>query len=203
MLVRLLYVTGDPGKIDDAISAVTKKGRELLGEQPGYHGVVVLADRELGKLVVGSFWESEQLARASDEALREQRTQLVTPFAVSQSVELYEVLTVHQARRPEAGAATRLLRLEFDPATTDQFTEAFRGITGKLDPVPGFCRAVQFVDRQRGRAVIALTYADRAALAASRSAAAGLRAEVNQKAQAVATRSLEELDLILFDAPPS
>jgi hypothetical protein len=93
--------------------------------------------------------------------------------------------------------------LEFDPDTTDRFTEAFRGITGQLDPVPGFCRAVQLVDRRRGRAVVALTYADRAALAGSRSAGAGLRAEVNQKAPAVATRSLEELDVILFDAPQS
>ncbi len=204
MYVRLVYVTGDPRRIDDAITAVTKQAPELLREQPGYRGVAVLADRELGKLIIGSYWDDAQAAQRSDEALRERRAQSLTPFAASMSVELYEIAVAHQARQPGAGAATRVLRMEFDPAAADERIAAARGTLDKLDGTPGFCRAAYFVDRQRGRAVVALTYADRDTLAASRSSGAALRAEVNHQTQhSAATRSLEELDVVLFEAPTS
>lgn len=204
MFVRLIYVTGDPRRIDDAITAVTKQGPEMLREQPGYRGVAVLADRELGKLVTGSYWDDAQAAQRSDEATRERRAQMVTPFAASMSVELYEIAVAHQARQPGAGAATRIMRLEFDPAAAEERITAFRGILDKLEGIPGFCRAAYFVDRQRGRAVVAVTFADRDTLAASRSSGAALRAEVGQQTQhEVATRSLEELDVVLFEAPSS
>lgn len=204
MFVRLIYVTGDPLRIDDAITAVTKQGPEMLREQSGYRGVAVLADRELGKLVVGSYWDDAQAAQRSDEVLRERRAQLLAPFAASMSVELYEIAVAHQARQPGAGAATRVLRLEFDDAA-DERIAAFRGTLDKLDGIPGFCRASYFVDRQRGRAVVAMTYADRDTLAGSRSSGAALRAEINRQAtkRAAETRSLEELDVVLFEAPSS
>jgi hypothetical protein len=91
-------------------------------------------------------------------------------------LELFQIATVHQSREPGSDAATRVLRLELDPAATDRLVELFRGITGMLDEIPGLCRAAQFIDRQRDQAVVALTYADWGALAGSRSAAAAVRA---------------------------
>lgn len=204
MFARHTYVTGDPRTIDDAILAATKQGRELLREQPGYGGMVVFADRDLGKLLIGSFWGSEQAARASDEALREQRVALLRPFAATISSEIYEVAATHHVREPAPGAASRRMVMEFDPAETDRLVAFFNDIAPMLGSIPGFCRATVFVDRARGRSVLGTVYTDRESLTASRSAAAALRAEVAQKAaQPPAARSLEEFEVVLFEGPPA
>jgi heme-degrading monooxygenase HmoA len=39
----------------------------LLQQQEGYEGFVVLSDRQNGKIIGVSFWESEQAMQASEE----------------------------------------------------------------------------------------------------------------------------------------
>jgi quinol monooxygenase YgiN len=203
VFARHVYVTGDPRRIDEAIDVVRKDARELLAEQPGFAGVVAFADRDLGKLLVGSMWESEAARAESDERLREQRATMLAPFASSIAVDSYEVAAVHQVRRPEPGAGMRRLLMEADPAQVDRLVDTFKETAiPMLDSIPGFCRAMLFVDRARGRATVGLIYADRDALAASRSAAAGVRAQVTQAAGTqTGVRSLEEFELVLFDLP--
>lgn len=203
MFARHTYMTGDPQNVDDAVTATTKRGREMLREQPGYAGMAVFADRELGKLLVGSFWETEQACRDSDDALREQRAAMLRPFAATIAVDVFEVAVAQVSRRPGPGAAMRRTMLEYDPADTDRLIETLRAVTPKLDPVPGFCRSTAFVDRTRGRCVIGVVYADREALSASRSPAAALRGEVTQAGGSTVARTvcLEEFDVMLFEAP--
>ena len=109
---------------------------------------------------------------------------------------------VHQARQPGPGAAMRRMIAEFDPAETDTRLEAFRAISPLLDAMPGFCRSSVFLDRARGRAVLGVIYTDHEALRASRTAGAGVREQVGQRAGApLALRSLEEFDVTLYEAP--
>lgn len=70
MFVRTVYATGDPARIDMAIRALNSQGRELLEDRPGYRGSGIFVDRTLGKLLAGSWWETEDARRNSDEVLR-------------------------------------------------------------------------------------------------------------------------------------
>ena len=104
MFVRTVYATGDPARIDTAIRALNSQGRDLLEERPGYRGAGVFADRTLGKLLAGSWWESEDARRNSDVVMRERRGALLEPFAATTAVDNYESLVFHAVRKPEATA---------------------------------------------------------------------------------------------------
>ena len=55
-----------PERIDDAVSAIRDQ-LPAYREQGGYKGFTVLADRQRGKVIGISFWESQQDLEASDE----------------------------------------------------------------------------------------------------------------------------------------
>jgi len=199
MFVRTVYATGDPAKVDTAIRALNSQGRDLLEERPGYRGAGIFVDRELGKLLAASWWESEDARRNSDEVMRERRGALLEPFAATTAVENYEAVVFHQVRQPEAGGGLRITRLEFDPMDADLLAETFRAsVVPRLDTLSGLARAVLLVDRERGRGLVGTTFTDRGSLAASRGPQASARHEGAAKAH-VTVVGLEEFEVVYAD----
>jgi len=199
MFVRTVYATGDPAKVDTAIRALNSQGRDLLEERPGYRGAGIFVDRELGKLMAASWWESEDARRNSDEVMRERRGALLEPFAATTAVENYEAVVFHQVRQPEAGGGLRITRLEFDPMDADLLAETFRAsVVPRLDTLSGLARAVLLVDRERGRGLVGTTFTDRGSLAASRGPQASARHEGAAKAH-VTVVGLEEFEVVYAD----
>ncbi|MER6423707.1 hypothetical protein [Streptomyces sp. NPDC001137] len=199
MFVRTVYATGDPAKIDTAIRALNSQGRDLLEERPGYRGAGIFVDREVGKLLAASWWESEEARRNSDEVMRERRGALLEPFAATTAVENYEATVFHQVRQPEAGAGLRITRLEFDPMDADLLTETFRAsVVPRLETLSGLARAVLLVDREHGRGRVGTTFTDRGSLVASRGPQAVARHEGAAKAHVTVT-SLEEFEVVFAD----
>jgi heme-degrading monooxygenase HmoA len=202
MFARHMYVLVDPRRIDDALTAAQKNGREMLREQPGYTGLAISVDRDLGKLAIGSFWESEQACRDSDQALREQRAALFAPFAATISVDILEVASTHRIRDVGEGAALRLSVAEHEPADTDRLIEAFNSRAAEMQSVPGLCIAGAFVDRGRGRSLVGVIFADRESLIASRSVSAEVRADISGRFEGLSHRSLEEFEVVLTENLP-
>lgn len=199
MFVRTVYATGDPAKVDTAIRALNSQGRDLLEDRPGYLGAGIFVDRELGKLLAVSWWESEEARRNSDEVMRERRGALLEPFAATTAVENYEVAVFHRVQRPEAGGGLRITRLEFDPMDADLLADTFRAsVVPRLEALPGLAGASLHVDRERGRGMVGALFADRNALAASRGAQASARHEGAAKAH-VTVIGLEEFEVVHAD----
>ncbi|MGW0313981.1 antibiotic biosynthesis monooxygenase [Streptomyces flavidovirens] len=197
MYVRTTYATGDPAKLDDVTEAISTEGRRLLAEQPGYRGMGLFVDRELGKLLVGSWWEDEESRQASDERLRERRAELIAPFAGTVATDNWEAAVASPPEGLEPGAWFRLTRLEFEPRDADLLVETFRNtVLPRLRDLPGFAGTSLLIDRAKGRATVGAFYTDRQALAASRSAAAAVRAEATSQARVI-TRSIEEFEVVL------
>ncbi|WP_190018228.1 hypothetical protein [Streptomyces lucensis] len=200
MFVRTVYATGDPAGLDTAIRALNSEGHDLLEERPGYRGAGVFVDRDLGKLLTVSWWESEEARHNSDEVMRERRPALLEPFAGTVAVENYEAAVFHTIQRPTAGGGLRIARVEFDPADTDLFADTFHAsVVPRLETLPGLARAALFVDRDRGRGLVGTLFTDRACLAASRAAHAAIRHEGAAKAH-VAVVGLEEFEVVHADA---
>jgi heme-degrading monooxygenase HmoA len=199
MFVRTVYATGDPAKIDTAIRALNSQGRELLEERPGYRGAGIFVDRELGKLLAASWWESEEARRNSDEVMRERRGALLEPFAATTTVENYEAVVVHQVRQSEAGGGLRITRVEFDPMDADLFTETFRAsVVPRLETLSGLARTSLLIDRERGRGLVGALFTDARSFAASRGPQAAARHEGAAKAH-VTVIGLEEFEVVYAD----
>ncbi|MDN3258540.1 hypothetical protein QWJ26_01660 [Streptomyces sp. CSDS2] len=202
MFVRAVYATGDPALLDTAVRSLNSEGRDLLEERPGYRGAGIFVDRELGKLLAVSWWETEAARHNSDEVMRERREALLEPFAGTVSVANYEAAVVHQIEHPRQGGGLRAARLEFDPRDADLVVDAFRAtVVPRAESLPGLCRASLLLDRERGRAVAGALFADRGALAASRAAMAGVRHETSAKAH-VDVVGLEEFEVVYADVRP-
>ncbi|MFF8726432.1 hypothetical protein ACF073_08060 [Streptomyces sp. NPDC015171] len=199
MFVRAVYATGDPALLDTAVRSLNSAGRDLLEERPGYRGAGVFADRELGKLVAVSWWETEDARRNSDEVMSERRGALLEPFAGTVSVANYEVAVFHQITPPRQGGGLRATRLEFDPRDADLVIDTFRAtVVPRAESLPGLSRSSLMIDRARGRAVAGLLFVDRGALVASRGAMATVRHEASAKAH-VDVVGLEEFEVVHAD----
>ena len=63
-------------KVDDALSSFESEQLPRYKEQDGYKGFTLLADKENGRLLGISFWESEDALHGSDELGQEARDQI-------------------------------------------------------------------------------------------------------------------------------
>ncbi|MDX3451135.1 hypothetical protein PV396_04090 [Streptomyces sp. ME02-8801-2C] len=199
MFVRAVYATGDPANIGTAIERLSSEGREAVAQQPGFRGFGLFVDRELGKLLTASWWETEEDRRNSDEALRERRTEVLERFAATTTSNDYEAVVFHPVRQPTAGAGLRITRVEFDPSDTDLFAETFRAsVIPRLETLPGLARASLLVDRDRGHGLVGVVFTDRESLAASRAGQAAARHEGAAKAHVTVT-GLEEFEVVFSD----
>ncbi|MEV5872808.1 hypothetical protein AB0L75_01015 [Streptomyces sp. NPDC052101] len=199
MFVRTVYATGDPAHLSTALRALNTQGHDLLEERPGYRGAGVFVDRDLGKLLTVSWWESAEARHNSDEVMSVRRPELLQPFAATVTVENYEAAVFHAGPRPLAGGGLRITRLEFAPADADLAVDTFHaGVLPRLEALPGFAGAALFLDRERGRGMVGVLFADRASLTASRAGQSAIRREGTAKAH-VAVVALEEFEIVHAD----
>ncbi|MFC5910126.1 antibiotic biosynthesis monooxygenase [Streptacidiphilus monticola] len=201
MFVRTVYMVGDPAKVEDSLEALRTEGRQMLSEQPGYAGMGLFTDRELGKISIGSWWTSEQAMQDSFEALRERRDALLGRFSHSPTIDTWEVAAFEPIDRPGPGCGFRLTRLEFDPMDADLVADSFKGSAlQRMKEVPGLIGASLFLNRAHGRGAAGAMYRDRDALTASRGAQAAIRDEAVGKAHSM-VRAVEEFEVVLVDMP--
>src|SRR5919108_2511854 len=77
MFVRMTELETDKKAIDQNIQYVNEQVVPTLQKSPasGFKGAYWLADRNAGKLMVFTLWESEQAMRASEDAIKQAREQ--------------------------------------------------------------------------------------------------------------------------------
>ena len=202
MYARLVFITGDPARVGDGIRYVEGAAQPVAQELSGYRGMTLLVDRERGSALVATFWATPEDRDASEQASRAVRDSSVAAFGGTARVENYDLAVFEQRRLPAPGAGVRLTFTEGDPADADLAVDAFRtGVVPNAELLPGFCRALSLVDRPRGRGIGAVVYADQAALAAARTAAASIRAETTAKAH-LSVRAVDEYELVLTTVQP-
>ncbi|MFH8836797.1 hypothetical protein [Streptomyces sp. NPDC017868] len=199
MYVRTIYAIGDPARIDACVDALREEAPRALAGQPGYRGFALFVDRELGKVLTGSWWESERAMRDSDDQLKERRATMLAPFANTVTVDGWEAAVFASPAQVGAGAGFRLTRFEIDPSGADLLVETFRDATlPKLQAIEGFETAAMLLDRTRGRGSVGVVYADQAALAASRGKQSAARGGAVTKT-GVAICGLEEFEVVTLE----
>lgn len=90
--VRVNDLQGSPTKVDDVVNLV-RETLPLLKAQQGFRALLMGANRETGRMVVSSSWETAADREASDAAMQERRRQAgQLAGAENVKVELYETV---------------------------------------------------------------------------------------------------------------
>ena len=102
MFARVSTFEGPPNQMDEALRQVREQVLPRIRQHDGYSGFIALGDRQSGKVMGITLWESERAMQASEEEasrLRQESAE-VTGEAI-EGVERYEVpfLEVQLAER--------------------------------------------------------------------------------------------------------
>jgi len=69
MYARVTTLEVPPERMDDATRHVQEQVLPQLSQMEGFKGFIALGSRQSGKLQGVAFWESEEMLRATDEAV--------------------------------------------------------------------------------------------------------------------------------------
>jgi heme-degrading monooxygenase HmoA len=92
MFARVSTFEGDPEQVDELTRYAEEQVVPALRELDGFNGVLGFADRQSGKVLAVTLWESEQAMRASEEAANQLRDESAEAAGETiAGVERYEV----------------------------------------------------------------------------------------------------------------
>ena len=131
MYARISTLEGSPEHIDEGLRQVRDNGLPQLNQQEGFKGMVALADRETGKTIGITFWESEEALKASEEAgekVREDAAEAMSETIAG--VERYEVGLFEVPSAGAVGGVTDTVGGVTEPVSG--VTDTVRGTTDRL-----------------------------------------------------------------------
>jgi heme-degrading monooxygenase HmoA len=94
MHARASTMTGDPAKVDEAARMLEGELYAQLEQIDGFRGIVALAQRDTGKSLVATFWDSEAAMHASEEMANQARSTAGQRIGATGApeIERYEVI---------------------------------------------------------------------------------------------------------------
>ncbi len=97
MFARVSTYTGTSDELDEAIRQVRENTLPKLMQLDGYKGAYFLVDRQNGKSLSVTLWESEEAMSMSEEAANSLRTEVADALGTQMvGVERYEVAIASQ-----------------------------------------------------------------------------------------------------------
>ena len=179
MYARSTTVQADPQRIDEGIRYVRDEVMPAVQSMPGCMGLSMLCDRDSGRCIVTTSWDSEESMSASREAVRAMREQATDVMGGRFDVDEWEIAVMHRAHALQDGAWARVTysRLH-DAGQADHVIEAWKAnILPRVEEFDGFSSVSLMVDRAAGRGVGTMCFDTRQALDASRETAQRMRDE--------------------------
>jgi heme-degrading monooxygenase HmoA len=154
----------------------------MIQQIDGCIGISMLADRESGRCIATSAWQSLEAMRASDEQLRSIRDRAGEIMGGSPEIEEWEIAYMHRDHQVPEGACARSSWLESAPGEVDRGIDVFKmGIMPQLEQLDGFCSASLLVNRETGRVVATTSWDSREAMENSREQGNKLRTSFTQE----------------------
>jgi quinol monooxygenase YgiN len=173
MYARSTTVRGDAAAMDDVITYVRDEVMPALQAMSGCVGVSMLCDRESGRCIITSAWADETAMHATEQEVVDLRRRAAELMHGEYETEVWEIAAMHRVHETGDGACARVIWSQGQAGQVDRVLEAWRTtIPAQLEQMEGFCGVSAFVDRASGRAVAAVSYANRDAM--NRSAERGL-----------------------------
>ena len=193
---RSTTIQAQPSSIDAGVAHIRDDVMPRLQEVDGCVGLSLLADKQTGRCILTTAWETEEAMRASAEQIRPIRDRAADEFGGmgDPMVEEWEIAVLHRDHRSGEGACARATWVQLPPDRLDQGIEFYKAsVLPDLEALDGFCSASLLVDRASGRAVSCASFDSLEAMERSRERVTALKQEKTREAGA------DELDECEFE----
>jgi hypothetical protein len=174
---RSTTIQAQPLSVDIGIAHVRDVVMPALQEMNGCVGVSLLVDRQSGRCIVTSAWQTIETMRASAERVAPIRDRAALMFDGSAKVEEWDIALLHRDHHSHEGACVRATWLKVVPDQLSRSLDFYRtSVLPELQDLDGFCSASLMVDHPTcRRAVASSTFDSMDAMARNRDRATELR----------------------------
>ncbi|MGR6963966.1 antibiotic biosynthesis monooxygenase [Geodermatophilus sp. URMC 61] len=194
MYARSTTMRVRPETLDDLVAHIRDDVMPMVTHLDGCVGLSLLTDRQTGRCIVTSAWETDSAMHASAERVGASRRRAAEMFGVTPEVQEWEIAVLHRAHRAGDGACARVTWTRTAPANLDRVIDAYReSLMPWWEETPGFCSNSLMVDRRDGRCASAVVFESREAMSHTRDQFTTLREEF------VARMGMDILEVAEFD----
>lgn len=194
MYARSTTIRVQPSSIDAGIAFVRDEVMPAVRAVDGCVGISLLVNRQSGRCIFTSAWETEAALRAGLELVQPMRTRAEDMFGATRKAEQWEIAAVHRDHTSHEGACVRATWVKVDPSQIDGGIEMYKAsVLPELEDLEGFCSASLMVNRATGNAVSSVTFDSREAMERNRAQSDALKAAKTDEAGA------QELEEVEFD----
>jgi heme-degrading monooxygenase HmoA len=174
---RSTTIQAQRSSIDAGIAHVRDEIMPAVQAMDGCVGISLLADRETGRCIVTTSWDTEEAMLASAELVRALRDRAAAAFGSSdKQVDQWEIAVLHRDHHSENGACVRATWIKVPPDQAGRAIDFYKGeVLPALEKLEGFCSASLLINRSTGRAVSSSTFDSREAMERNRDRATELR----------------------------
>ena len=177
MYARSTTIQAQDSAIDAGIAYVRDEVMPALDAIDGCVGISLLVDRESGRCIATSAWETQEAMHASADRVRPVRDRAAEMFGGTAQVQEWEIAFVHRDHRSREGACVRATWLRAAPGQLDRAADFYKStVLPSMVELDGFCSASLMIDRASGRAVSSATFDSREAMDRNSEQARSLRA---------------------------
>ena len=178
MYARSTTIQAQPTFIDAGIAHIRDVTMPALQALDGFIGLSLLVDRDSGRCIATSAWESEEAMHANADQVRPIRDHAVREFGGPATIDEWEIAVLHRDHPSHDGACVRSTWIKMRPDQYDRALEFYReSVLPAMEQLEGFCSASLMVDRASGRAVSSSSFDSREAMERNREQARSLRTE--------------------------
>jgi len=199
---RSTTVLAHPQSINAGITHIRDEVMPTLMGTDGCVGLSMLVDRDSGRCIITSAWQSEEAMRASESRLRPVRDHAAEVLGGRPQVDEWEIAVLHRDHTSEPGACVRATWVRTQPDQTDRLIDTYRmTVLPRIQEFDGFCSASLMVDRASGLAVGSLTFDSNTAMERSREQSERVRASMAETDTEIVEVSEFELALAHLRVP--
>lgn len=197
MFARSTTAHANAASIDAGIALVRDEILPTVQSMDGCIGLSMMVDRDTGRCIVTTAWETQEAMRATSEAVRPMRDRAMELLGGQAEVDEWEIAFMHRDHNTREGACVRVTWMQVAPADIDRALDVYKLVAlPAMEELQGFCSASLLIDRSTGRAVSSATFDSREAMEATREKGATVRASSTQEARAE-VQDVAEFELVL------
>jgi heme-degrading monooxygenase HmoA len=176
VFARSTTIDARPEAIDAGIAFVRDQVMPALEAMDGCIGISLMVDRETGRCIATSAWESEDAMHASSDRAASMRGRSADEFGGTTTVQEWEIAVLHRDHRSGEGACVRATWFKVPNGQGGRSVEFYRdSVLPALEELEGFCSASLLIDRSSGRAVSSVSFDSAGAMDRNREQARSLR----------------------------
>jgi hypothetical protein len=162
--------------IDAGVTHIRDEVMPTLLGMEGCIGLSMLVDRNTGRCIATSAWQTREAMLASERQLRPVRDHVAEILGNRPQVDEWEIAVLHRDHTSRSGACVRASWVRMAPAQADRVVDVYRmGLLPVMQDYDGFCSASLLVDRASGLAVSSVSYDSLESMQRSREKSDALR----------------------------